>query len=163
MLRNYLTVALRNLLRHKSYSLLNLTGLTLGIVCCIVIFVLLRFELSFDDFHKETEKIFRVVRHTTSSEGVSTDRGVPFTMAKVLREESSNASKAAMIFGSSGNQIDVLDQNMTDTGKRFNEIKGIAFIEPEFFKILNFECISGDPAVVLSDPNAVALTEDMAV
>ena len=163
MLRNYLTVALRNLSRHKSYTLLNLAGLTLGIVCCIVVFVLVRFELSFDDFHSEKESIYRVVRHTTSDEGVSTDRGVAFAMAKVLREESSRVSKVAMIFGNNDNQIDVLDQNMTDTGRRFNEIDGIAFVEPEFFTIFNFEWISGDPAVVLADPNSVALTEEMAI
>jgi putative ABC transport system permease protein len=163
MIRNYFIVALRNLARNKSYTFLNLAGLTLGIVSCIIAFVLIRFELSFDNFHAGAENIYRVVRHTKSDEGVSTDRGVPFTMGKVLREESSRATKAAMIFANNDNQIDVLDEKMNDTGNRFNEVDGIAFIEPEFFSLLNFPWITGDPSFILSDPKAVALTEEMAI
>jgi len=162
MIRNYLLVAVRNLFRHKSYSILNLIGLTLGIVSCTIVFILLRFELSFDDFHPSKENIYRVVRHTASEGGTMYDRGVPFTMGKALREETSQASQIAMIFGNNDNQIDVLDEQMKETDKQFNEVDGIAFIEPEFFNMFNFAWISGDPKTVLSDPKSVALTEEMA-
>lgn len=162
MIRSYIVVAIRNLVRRKYYSLLNLAGLTLGIVSCTLVFILLRFEYSFDTFHPSIDRIYRIVRHVTTEEGVSKDCGAPFLASKALREDGAPMAQVAQIFANNGNQVDVLDGSMNETGKRFNESDAIGFIEPEFFEIFNFPWIEGDKSM-LNDPKAVALTESMAV
>lgn len=163
MIRNYFVVALRNLLRRKSYTLLNLGGLTLGVVSCTIVFILLQFEFSFDTFHNDIDRIYRVVRHTTSEAEVSKDTGAPFPMGKALRDDGAPAQEIVQVLINNDYQIDVLDASMNDTGKRFNEKGAIGFIEPGFFRIFNFPWVMGDPETTLIDPNAVAVTEEMAV
>ena len=61
MFENYLKIAFRNLLRHRLFSLINITGLTVGITCCLLIIQYIRFELSFDDFNTNKDRIYRIV------------------------------------------------------------------------------------------------------
>src|SRR6201992_2042260 len=61
MLKNYLRVAFRNLWRHKGFSILNILGLTIGMTACFLIFLYVKFELSYDDFHSKSDRIYRVV------------------------------------------------------------------------------------------------------
>ncbi len=58
MFKNYITVAVRNLLRHKTYAAINVAGLAIGMACCIVILLLVRHELSFDTFHEKGDRIY---------------------------------------------------------------------------------------------------------
>src|SRR5436190_22623394 len=67
MLRNYLTIALRNLWRNKLYSGLNIFGLAIGISACLVIYLIVSYELSFDTYHADRERIYRVYSHFTGS------------------------------------------------------------------------------------------------
>jgi putative ABC transport system permease protein len=62
MLKNYLKIAVRNFLKHKLYSFINIFGLSLGLACCMIITLFIRYELSFDNFHKDKDKIFRLIR-----------------------------------------------------------------------------------------------------
>jgi putative ABC transport system permease protein len=61
MLRNYLKIALRNLLKHKGYTFINVFGLAVGIACCVLILLFVRDELSYDRFHEKADRIYRVV------------------------------------------------------------------------------------------------------
>src|ERR1044072_3976765 len=67
MFKNYLTTAWRNISRHKVFAAINVVGLSLGISACLIIFLIARFELSFDNYHPGKERIFRVVSDTYSS------------------------------------------------------------------------------------------------
>lgn len=60
MLKNYFTVAFRNMKRHKGYSFINIAGLSLGIACCVFILLFVRLELSYDSYHPDVDRIFRV-------------------------------------------------------------------------------------------------------
>ena len=60
MLSNYLKIALRNLKKHKIYSLINISGLAIGTACCILIFLYVGFELSYDRYHRDAERVYRV-------------------------------------------------------------------------------------------------------
>lgn len=162
MIRNYIILACRNLLRHKSYSLLNIAGLMIGIVCSLVIFLLIRYEYSFDTFHSKKDNIYRVVTEKKLSAGTEYDAGTPFPMARALRADYPQLEKTAAFFGNNDNQIDVLDDNKNPTSKRFNEVDGIAFTEPEFFEIFNFEWLSGNPRTSLSEPKTAVLTKSIA-
>ena len=71
MLKNYLKIALRNILKYKGYSLINILGLAIGMACCMVILLYVRHELSFDRFHSKAERIFRLNKIATSQDGVA--------------------------------------------------------------------------------------------
>ncbi|HSR19240.1 MAG TPA: hypothetical protein VLM39_14185, partial [Ignavibacteriaceae bacterium] len=62
MLKNYFKIALRTLFKHKVYTLINVSGFSVGIACCLTIYIFIQNELSFDNFHKNKENIFRLVR-----------------------------------------------------------------------------------------------------
>ena len=71
MFKNYLVITLRNIKRNKSYSLINIIGLTIGIACCLMIFLWIMDELSFDQFHKNRDNLYRVIKTAKTSQQVS--------------------------------------------------------------------------------------------
>jgi putative ABC transport system permease protein len=81
MIKNYFKTAWRNLVRNKSYAAINIVGLAIGIAACLLIFVLVSFETSFDNFHPNKEKIYRVVSVSHSSDGVNIQGSVPLPTA----------------------------------------------------------------------------------
>lgn len=90
MIKNYFKIAWRHLRRNKSYAFINVAGLTLGITCSILIFILVRFQLSFDNFHPDTSRIHRVVTDI-HHDNISYTPGTPFPLGKVLRMDDSIA------------------------------------------------------------------------
>ena len=85
MIKNYFKTALRNLLRNKTYAMINITGLAVGIASCLLIFLVIQFETSFDTFHKKKDNIYRVVSEFHSPDGVFHSPGVPFPVTDALR------------------------------------------------------------------------------
>ena len=84
MFRNYLLISLRNIIRHKIYSFINIAGLVVGLACCIFIFLYLRFlylrlELSYDTYHPDSDRIFRVglMKKTPSGESIMASNLIP--------------------------------------------------------------------------------------
>ena len=71
MLKNYFKIARRNLINNKGYSTINILGLSLGITCCLILFIIVRFELSFDSFHPNADRIYRVVTNFTQEDGLN--------------------------------------------------------------------------------------------
>src|SRR6185295_10280479 len=81
MLRNYLTIAWRNMQRHKVFTFINVLGLSMGLCACMVIFLVSRYELSFDDFHVDKERIYRVGSKMKVSQFNDGDVPPPFVAA----------------------------------------------------------------------------------
>ena len=84
MLKNYLKIALRNIVRQKGYSFINIAGLTLGLACFILIGLWVRDELSFDRFHEKKDRIFRIMNKVQSGDLISTPT---YALAPALKEE----------------------------------------------------------------------------
>ena len=78
MIRNYFKIAFRNLQHNKTYAFLNIAGLTVGIAACLLLFMIIHFEMSFDDFHKNRKNIYRLASESHNQDGVSYSEGVPF-------------------------------------------------------------------------------------
>jgi len=154
MFKNNLKIALRNILNHKGYSLINIAGLALGITVCILIFLYVEYELGFDSHLSNTEQIYRVVTHTHRPEGTEYDGCTPFPTAAAMRNDFPILSQATQIY-KERNVMITADKN------RFKE-PNILFIEPEFFQIFDIQCINGDAATALENPNSVILTEQLA-
>ena len=84
MLKNYLKTAFRNLVRHKGYAFINITGLAVGIAACLLIFLVIQFETGFDNFHQNKERIYRVSSVFKTADGVGYSRGTAFPVGKQL-------------------------------------------------------------------------------
>ncbi|MES2647233.1 MAG: ABC transporter permease [Bacteroidota bacterium] len=158
MFQNYLKIAWRNLKQNKAYALINITGLSLGIACSILIFTLLTFHLSFDNFHNNKDRIFRIVTEF-HGEQVGHVSGVPSPLGKAIRNDFSFGEKVARV-SASGDQLITING---ETIKKFKEEDGVAFAESDFFEIFNFPLIQGDKKTALIEPNTAVITEQLAM
>ena len=157
MIKNYFKIAWRHLRRNKSYAFINVAGLTLGITCSIIIFVLVHYELSFDDFHKDKDSIYRVVTEIHHDD-ISYTSGTPSPMGKALHDDYAFADKIARVRVWGSPLVSVT------AGKdihKFVEPQGLAMADPEFFDIFNFPLLKGDKSS-LANPNTALITEKLA-
>ncbi|QNF32850.1 ABC transporter permease [Adhaeribacter swui] len=161
MLLNYFKIAFRNLLRHKAFSLLNIAGLSVGVAVALLIFLIVRFELSFDTFHQKRDRTYRVVNDFTHEAGKDYQVGVPFPFVPALKTDFPQLEKVTTTFQAYNSQITVLDEQGAIT-KKFREENSLLFTEPEFFQIFDYPWLAGDPKKVLVEPNTVALTRSIA-
>src|SRR5687767_14154256 len=99
MRTNSLKIAIRNLLRHRSSSLINIIGLSTGMTCCIVMLVFVRYESSFDSFHAQANKTYRVVQHTKFLDEVSYWNTTAYPLAEALRNDFSEFSTVTQVSG----------------------------------------------------------------
>lgn len=158
MIRNYLKIALRNLKRNKAYASVNVVGLSLGLVCGILIFTLITYHLGFDNFHHNSNRIYRIYTEW-DDETVGKTPGVAQPLGKTFRNNYSLGEKTARIISFYDNLITF---NSGSELKKFEEKDGVAFAEPEFFDIFNFPLLKGDKKTVLSKPNQAIITEKLA-
>src|SRR5438045_2700679 len=107
MLHNYFKTAFRNLLRHKSNSIINIAGLMVGFAAFLLIFLVIQYEQSFDNFHTNGNSIYRVVRIGKNPVNREYRTGVPFPVTQTLRTDFPQLTNAAAIFGTSGVQVNV--------------------------------------------------------
>ena len=147
MLRNYLVVAWRNLLRNKLYLLINIFGLAIGMACCVLILLWVQDELSYDRYHENAEQIYRVVYKQFA---VS-----PGLLAPALREEFPEVKQAVRIWPGFGSVL------VGHEDKCFYE-DDFFFADPSIFDVFSFAFIKGDPQTALRDPHSVVITQKMA-
>ena len=150
MLKNYLKTAYRSLLRNKSYTFINITGLTLGISVCLIIFQLIRYELEFDQIHPNSQRLYRVVRDSKNASGIDKSTVTPYPFAEAFRNDFPEIPVTQFHF-----QYEAL---MT-IGEEKSEATNIVFADSMFFELLGFEVISGNPKVELAQPGKVFVTE----
>ncbi|MEO9966978.1 MAG: FtsX-like permease family protein [Reichenbachiella sp.] len=158
MFKNYLKTIYRNIKREKLFTLLNLSGLGLGLGCVLVIFKIITYELSFDKHHSNYEKIYRAVRESRISSGISYNEGVPHPLGNALREDFPDLIVARTHFESE-HQIAVAKDN--GDFDRFQD-HGLVFTESDVFAIFDFGFIAGDSATCLDEPNSLVLSRSKA-
>jgi putative ABC transport system permease protein len=162
MLKNYLTIALRNLRHYRTYTALNVLGLTVGMAGGILIFLFISYHLSTDRHHQKFERIFRIVLDLHLEDGsVETYPEAPLPMSKVLREGFSQVEQAASL--KTLRELTVsLPSSKNGSSQRFLEQNTGALIESEWFDIFDYQWLKGSPKTSLSEPNTVVLTETWA-
>jgi putative ABC transport system permease protein len=163
MIRNYFKTAFRNLTRNKNYTIINIAGLVGGIAVCLVIFIIIQFELSFDNFHSKKNRIYRVLTeyHHADSPDIFYGPGVPQPLPFALQQHIPGIQQSAPVYTEGNDQIVVLDNN-GETEKKFKEKKGVFFTTPAFFEIFDFPLLIGNAASVLKEPNTAILTKETA-
>jgi putative ABC transport system permease protein len=155
MFRNYLLVAWRNLRRHKGFSFINISGLAIGIACCILIFLYISDELSYDKYHKNADRIFRGISYSTIGGETRVFARMPSALAPGLEGAIPEIESSARLF-----QFGVLRFKHGD--KNF-EIPDFYAADPNFFTLFSYEFIAGDPQTALLNPQTFVLTEDTAI
>ncbi|MFT2010831.1 ABC transporter permease [Pontibacter sp. 13R65] len=161
MLKTYFLTALRSLLRNQSYTFLNILGLALGITCSILIFLVVKFELSYDNFHENRTQTYRIGIHTNEdgTEGVQASMPVPIT--DILRQNNPGISLITQVFGEEDGQISVPAQGNLPA-RHYRELSPIGFVEPEFFRMFSFDTGNGSFVERLREPNTMVLTQSLA-
>ncbi|MEK6479857.1 ABC transporter permease [Catalinimonas sp. 4WD22] len=150
MFRNYLKISIRNLRKRAFYTTVNVLGLAIGMACTLLITVYILGELSYDRFHANADRIHRLASHLKIGESEFTGAAVSAMTAEAFKEEIPEVEMVARL-----NQRD----NMTFRKDEISikEDKVLA-ADSNFFQIFSFPLVEGDPASVLSEPNAVVMT-----
>jgi putative ABC transport system permease protein len=154
MIKNYLRIAFRNLWRHKGFSLLNIIGLTVGMVAFYLIFLYVSFELSYDTMHTKADRIYRIVADIkTPTETLHTNKpawGVPPHLIGQLPEVETAV------------RVTQRDNWLVDKGDQHFQQDDVAVADSNFFQVFDFPLIKGNPKTALKDPYSVVLTETTA-
>jgi putative ABC transport system permease protein len=155
MFKNYFKVAVRNILKHKFFSAINIFGMTIGITACLMIILYIADELSYDRFHKNAERIYQVGLHgKIAGQDIMTSNTCP-PMSETLVAELPEVEAATRVIPSFGNPT------FKYGDKAFTEEK-VFYADSNFFEFFSFALIEGDPKTVLKEPNTVVVTETVA-
>ncbi|MFC1556248.1 ABC transporter permease [candidate division KSB1 bacterium] len=152
MFRNYLKIALRNVKKQKTYSILNIFGLATGMVCFLLIMLYIRYELSYDEFHKKADIIYRISQDPEKEEAFV---WTPYPLGPVLQSDYPAVVDYSRL------------QGLPNFEVQYNDIKHfeprIFLADPNFFTVFSYKLKKGDPQTALSDINSVVITEEMAL
>ncbi len=154
MIKNYFKIAWRNLMKNKVFSLINILGLTIGITVCMMIFLFIMNEYSFDNFHKQGKNIYRVMRGFDDNGSIKNVSYLSGPYAPALLNDFPGEIKKVV-------RVDPSNALISFGDKAFNE-KKIYVTDPGFFTFFSFPLIKGNPENVLKDPGSVVLTETTA-
>lgn len=154
MLRNYLNVAIRNIRKHKFYSIINILGMTIGITACLFIVIYINDELSYDRFHANADRIYQVNLHgRISGQDIVTANTSP-PIAQTLVAEIPEVEAGTRLRNVSGMSVKYQDNAFTEGN--------VFMADSNFFQFFSYRLLSGDPSTALKEPNSVVVTEDMA-
>ncbi len=148
MIKSYITIAFRNIRRNWSYSFLNIFGLTLGIASCLILFLVVRNELTFDNYSK-ANRIYRVTLNA-----IDFNSNVSLAVAPKMRNDFPELEQVSQVMYNQEVMIKI-------NNNRFKE-KDFAFADEHLPQIFDFQWLSGDPKTALKEPNSIVLTESVA-
>ena len=155
MFKNYLKIALRTLRKNKVYSLINLGGLAIGMACCLLIALYVRDELSYDQFHKNADRIYRVIAESGREQQRAFDSAnSSFPIGPALRDAYPEVLETVRFREGSQSVLSYGQQNFAE--------KKFYFADPGVFEVFSFPLRSGNPKTALAQPNNVVLTASMA-
>ncbi|MBD1367048.1 ABC transporter permease [Mucilaginibacter sp. ZT4R22] len=159
MIKNLFKTAWRNVYRQRSYTLINIIGLGSGIAVCLVIFVLIQFHTSFDNFHAKKDRIYRLLTeyHHADSKDIFYGKGVSWAVPQFLKQYIPAVEEVAPVFNARQEQMQVLNAE-GQVVKKFKETQGVFATTPAFFRIFDFPMLQGSPDA-LKDPNIVFLSQ----
>ena len=162
MFKNYFKTAFRSLIRNRNYTIINIAGLAVGIAVCMMIFIIIQFQTSFDDFHIKKDRVYRVLTeyHNADAANIAYGKDVPFPLPAGLKTAFPQIEQVAPVFASHDDKLLVTGDNGT-TIKQFKEDKGVFFTAPSFFTMFDFPLLAGSYES-LKEPNNVLLTKEIA-
>ncbi len=153
MFKNFIKIAIRNILKYKSTSIINIFGLAVGIASSIIIFLYAQNELNFDENNEKAESTYQVYKERITPTGTQITRDTWFPMAKALKADYPQIVNAAHFWG---------DESWVEVGdKKFNE--QITYANNEIFDVFTVEFLEGNPESIFNDVNSAVITEGAAI
>ncbi|MGE7778240.1 ABC transporter permease [Chitinophaga sp. NPDC101104] len=152
-----LLTAWRRLKNNKPYAIINIAGLGASLACAILLYLFINYHLRFDNFHPDADRIYRISTRTMYGGIEDFNDGVPQPLGKALRNDYTYFDEVAMRVAYGRRLLTVQENGQ----KRKYDVRP-AYVEPSYFRILNFPLISGDPDKILNEPNNAIITQEMA-
>jgi putative ABC transport system permease protein len=159
MFRNYLKIAFRNFWKHKVFTLINVIGLTIGISASLVIYLIVQYDFTFDKFHKDGDRIFRVVSNFKFQGSEFHNYGVTTPMAAGIKN---NITGVAFVVPLHTLNPDVTVLNKHNEPIKFAAQDHITLADQNYFKLIHYTWLAGSPTTALNEPNHVVLTSEKA-
>src|SRR5688572_7494779 len=153
MLKNYFKIAWRNLIQNKTFSLINIFGLALGMTCSLLIMLWLKDELRKDRFHENDQRLFRVMENQYYSGDISTFPSSPGILAENIVKDIPEIEMASQMLWE--------EEPLFTVGDKFGKEKG-RYVQKDFLRMFSFKLAKGDPATALARPDAVVLSKTLA-
>lgn len=161
MLKNYIVVTLRNFRSNKVFTLINVVGLAIGITASLVIFLAVHFDLGFDRFEKDGNRIYRVVSNFGDKDGSRHGRGVQAPLANVVRNELSGIEQTVSFRYYNPDKVTVPGPDPSKP-KLYKQQSGIIFADRSYFDLLPYKWLAGSPQSALENERSVVLNETKA-
>lgn len=155
MIRNYITTAIRNLLKHKGYSLVNVIGLALGLAGCILMLLYIRYETSYDDYNLKKDRMYRIEVNRLWNDRVIKSPTTPSAWGPVLLAEYPSIEISTRL-------RPLLEQQAVQLVNRSIRGKASFFADSNIFDVFTLPLASGTPATALTRPHVVVISESIA-
>ncbi len=155
MLKNYLLIATRSLYKNLGYTSINIFGLAVGLACCLLVTLYVRFELSYESFHLNKESIYRYIPRGERNGEVRMQTMVPAGFGPLI----ANSFHEVEMFTRFS---DVDERPLFRKGDTFLDAKTLSIADKDFFKIFSFKLVQGDVNTVLSRPETIAIAQSIA-
>ncbi|GAA0881267.1 ABC transporter permease [Algoriphagus jejuensis] len=154
MLKNYFKIAWRNITRNKLRTLIHVLGLSLGISICFLIFNLVFHSYSYDTFHPDVDRIYRVNTISQWGEESYPNSGTPGPLGEVIQDEISAVEDKARLYTMSQTLVANPDKNQV-----YGRIEGVTFADPGFFRIFPRKWLAGNPETAMDAPYSAVISE----
>ncbi|HAS43761.1 MAG TPA: hypothetical protein DCS93_24985 [Microscillaceae bacterium] len=155
MIKNYFKVALRNLWKNKLLTFLNIFGLTVGIICTLLLYLYVQYELNYDNFHKDAPQVYKLNTYGKIGGETFQYNTTPGLLAPALKRKFQEVSHSTVLTRASKRLFTTKDKKLF--------VEQVPYAGEEFFKIFTFRFIHGDPNSALKQPNSIVLTKSIAI
>lgn len=153
MLRNYIKIAFRSLLKNQTYSFINIGGLAIGLASSILIFLWVADEYAYDKFQVNYRNIYKLYQSQEWNGHIGTGNSMPYKLKDVLLQKSSKIKSVVLTNWGEGNLLQVGENRLNKYGLSASE---------DFFKMFSYDLIAGDPTTALDEPTKIVITESTA-
>jgi putative ABC transport system permease protein len=157
MIQNFFKVAIRNLIRNKAFSSINIFGLAAGLATCLLILLYVADELSYDKHHNDGDRVYRIVY--TTHDGTWASQPAP--VAAAMKEDFPEVEEVTRLLKLPGMDKVLIKYTEANTTKKFYEKDGY-YVDPTFFKLFTYHFVHGDPQTSLDEPNSIVIGETLA-
>ena len=161
MIKTYIKLAIRSLVKNKVFSFINIFGLAIGLTCCLLISLYIYHEFSYDTHHKNGDRLYQVGSVSSMNGETTRGAGTPAPMAKALQQEYPEIESTTRLMRAFEDDKTLLQYRQGKDIGSFYET-GAYFADSTFFQLFSYVFTQGDPRTALQQPNSVVLSEDIA-
>ena len=156
MLKNYIIIAVRNLLKHKAFSFINIAGLSIGISCCLLLALYVQDEMSYDKYHNKVDDVYRIITEFHMEKGLDRLRTASPPIALAMRDDLPEVENAARLLNPPG-----VAQNLIKYETNIFYVTDGYLADSSLFDVLTFDFKEGNPKKALVEANSVVITESL--